>query len=59
MSIKHKARTIFLCLTLLVGSMGGAPMRPEEIEELMHTMNQPKIAYTIRAEGETGDDVKK
>jgi hypothetical protein len=58
-SIKHKMRTLFLCLTLLVGSMGGAPMRPEEIEELMHTMNQSKITYTIRAEGENGDGVTK
>lgn len=59
MSIKHKVRTLFLCLTLLVGSMGGAPMRPEEIEELMHSMNQPKITYTIRAEGGNGDDLPK
>jgi hypothetical protein len=42
-SIKHKARTLFLCLTLLVGSMGGLPMRPEEIEDLMHILNQPKM----------------
>jgi hypothetical protein len=57
--MKHKLRTLFLCLTLLAGSLGGAPMRPEEIEELMHTMNQPKIAYTIRAESENGDDPAK
>ena len=57
MSIKHKVRTLFLCLTLLVASMGGAPMRPEEIEELMHTMNKSRIAYTIRGEGKKGDDI--
>lgn len=34
-------------------------MRPEEIEELMHSMNQPKITYTIRAEGGNGDDLPK
>jgi hypothetical protein len=55
--IKHKMRTLFLCLTLLMGSIVGAPMRPEEIEDLMHTMNQQRIAYTIRAEGEEGDDI--
>jgi hypothetical protein len=58
-SIKHKLRTLFLCLTLLAGSLSGAQMRPEEIEELMHAMNQPKITYTIRAEGEKGDDATK
>jgi hypothetical protein len=57
--IKHKVRRLILCLTLLVGSMGGMPMRPEEIEDLMHTMNQPKIAYAIRGEDEEGDDITK
>lgn len=57
--MKHKLRTLFLCLTLLAGSLGGAPMRPEEIEELMHAMNQPKIAYTMRAGAENGDDAGK
>jgi len=31
-------------------------MRPEEIEELMQSMNQQKIAYTIPDESENGDD---
>lgn len=31
-------------------------MRPEEIEELLHRMNQQKIAYTVTQEGENGDD---
>ena len=26
-------------------------MRPEEIEDLMHTMNQQKIALTVEDEG--------
>lgn len=55
-SMKRKLRNLFLCFTLLVGSIGGAPMRPEEIEDLMHIMNQPKITYAIRANSENGDD---
>jgi hypothetical protein len=55
-SMKHKLRTLLLCLPLLVGSLIGAPMRPEEIEELMQSMNQQKIAYTIPDESENGDD---
>ena len=31
-------------------------MRPEEIEELMHAMNQPKIAHTLPDDSESGDD---
>jgi len=54
--MKHKLRTLLLCLPLLVGSLIGAPMRPEEIEELMQSMNQQKIAYTIPDESENGDD---
>ena len=57
--MKHKLRTLLVCLPLLAASFGGAPMRPEEIEELMHCMNQQKIAYTIPEESENGDDTIK
>jgi hypothetical protein len=32
-------------------------MRPEQIEELMHTLNQPKVAQTLRAENDHDDEV--
>lgn len=47
MSIKHRLRTLLLCLPLLLGAFAGMPMRPEEVEELMHTMNQQKIVMTV------------
>jgi hypothetical protein len=53
-SFKHRLRSLLLCLPLLLGALGGMPMRPEEIEELMHSMNQQKIEYTIPAESENG-----
>ena len=56
--MKHKLRTLLLCLPLLAAAFGGLPMRPEEIEDLMHAMNQQKIEYTIPAEGKNGDDPK-
>jgi len=31
-------------------------MRPEEIDELMHSANQQKITMTIRSESENGDE---
>jgi len=55
-SIKYRLRTLFLCLPLLLGAFSGMPMRPEEIEELMHNRNQQKIVVTVDDESENGDD---
>jgi hypothetical protein len=46
-SIKHRLQTLLLCLPLLMGAIGGMPMRPEEIEDLMRTMNQQKVVMTV------------
>jgi hypothetical protein len=40
-----------------IASIGGTPMRPEEIEELMSTMNQPKIAQALPDNQENADDL--
>ena len=45
--MKSKFRSLLLCLTLLVGVFGGVPMRPEEDEDLMRSLSQPKVEYTI------------
>ncbi len=55
MSFKHKLRSLLLCIPLLLGALGGMPMRPEEIEELMHSMNQQRIEYVVPLESENGD----
>jgi hypothetical protein len=55
-SIKRRLRALLLCLPLLFGAGIGMPMRPEEIEELMHSANQQTIAYTIPADRETADE---
>lgn len=47
-SIKRRLRMLFLCLPLLLGAFAGMPMRPEEIEELMHSTNRQTITYTTR-----------
>jgi len=58
-SIKEKFRRI-----LLIGAIGlalsqGAPMRPAEIEELMHQMNQPKLAHSLPDEsGKENDPIE-
>ena len=51
MSFNHRLRSLLLCVPLLFGALGGMPMRPEEIEDLMHTMNQQKIVVTVDDEG--------
>ena len=48
MSVKRRLRTLFMCLPLLLGAFCGMPMRPEEIEELLHSTNRQAIGYTIR-----------
>jgi hypothetical protein len=55
MSLAKRLRAILLCLVLGIGSLMGAPMRAEEIEQLMAAMTQPKIAHTLRAENDQGD----
>ena len=54
--MKRRFRKILLLLVLWVGSQMGLPMRPEEIEELMRTMNEPKIVRKFAEEEERGDD---
>ena len=52
---RQRLRTIFLCGMIELAVLSGAPMRPEEIRELMQTMNQPRVVHVLPDEGETGD----
>jgi hypothetical protein len=54
-SWKKRLRVLFACLALEAGVLFGVPMRPDEIEELMHQMNQPKVAHQLKQENEAGD----
>jgi hypothetical protein len=55
-SLKKKLRVLLACAALEFGVLMGAPMRPDEIQELMHQMNQPKLAHVLRNEDDAGDD---
>lgn len=57
--MRTRLSKVLVCLTLGFGSLTGAYMRPEEIEELMRTMNQPVIEMTIPDEGDKDDPLKK
>jgi hypothetical protein len=55
--MRSRFSKLVFCAILGAASFGGAYMRPEEIEDLMYTMNQPKIAHTLPDDTETGDDL--
>lgn len=42
-------RNALFCIVLALASATGAPMRPDEVEELMLAMSQPKVVTVIRA----------
>jgi hypothetical protein len=55
MRISARLRTLLVCAMLEYAAMMGSPMRPEEIQELMHQMNQPKLAHVLRDDDDAGD----
>ena len=55
MRIPSRLRTILVCSMLEFAVLFGLPMRPDEIEKLMRTMNQPKQAHVIPDEKEHDD----
>jgi hypothetical protein len=38
------------------GAMLGVPMRPDEVQEPMHQMNQPKMAHVLPTDEDEGGD---
>jgi DNA-binding transcriptional ArsR family regulator len=44
-------------LAVLGAASFGAPMRTEEIEELLASTNRAKIEHTLRDERESGEDL--
>lgn len=47
LALQRRLRVVFVCFVLESGALAGVPMRPEEIRELMHGMNVPKIAHVL------------
>ena len=56
MSLVNRLRVALVCVVLEMGVLSGVPMRPDEIQELMHQMNQPKMAHVLPSENDEGDD---
>ena len=55
MSLKRRLRTVACCVVLQVATLIGMPMRPEQVQELMHSLNQPKLARTTPQEKKKDD----
>jgi hypothetical protein len=56
MAIRHRLRTILVCMVLEWSALIGVPMRPEEIVDLMQTMNTPRVVHTDPDGDDSGDD---
>lgn len=55
MSLKRYLRTIVTCALLEAGALMGAPMRVEQLQELLRALSQPKVAQTNPEEDQKGD----
>ena len=56
MNFKNRCCRLLFSTILAAASFVGAPMRPEEVDELMQRMNRPKLAHTLPDESHKGDD---
>lgn len=55
MSLRNRLRTIACCVVLQAATLIGMPMRPEQVQELMHSLNQPKLARMTPEEKKRDD----
>jgi hypothetical protein len=55
MSLARRLRTIACCAILELGTVIGIPMRPEQIQELMRSLNTPRTAHTTPEASHRGD----
>lgn len=47
MRVSSRLRTILMYAMLEYAALMGSPMRPEEIQELLRTMNQPRLTHVV------------
>jgi hypothetical protein len=45
------------CALLALASISGAPLPPDKVEELLYSMNEPKIAHKQHDETENGENL--
>jgi len=55
MSLRRRLRTLVACLVLETGVLLGVPVKAEQVQELLQSLNQPKQAKTDEEEAEQGE----
>ena len=56
--MRRRLRTVACCAMLQVGTLLGLPMRPEQIQDLMRMLNEPKLANTNPDDSANGEGEK-
>lgn len=51
---KGRICRVAFCLILEASALMGAPVRPDEVEELMQALRQPKVAHVLPDEPDNG-----
>lgn len=54
--MRERLRTCLCCIALEMGALTGVPMRPEQIQDLLHALNRPKVAQTDPEQDTQGAD---
>ena len=52
----NQLRKVLLCVGLEMAALMGAPMRPDEIEDLLRNSQQSRIHSSVREDREDSDD---
>lgn len=55
--MKQKFLKLVMIWAIGLALLAGAPMRPDQIEDLLNQINQPKVAHALRDETGRGDDL--
>jgi hypothetical protein len=55
MSLRNCLGKVLLLSVLELGALCGAPIRPEQIEEIMKMSSQPAVTHVIRNEDGDGE----
>jgi len=53
---RRKLRMVVFYLVLLIGNLSGVAMRPKDIEESLHSLNQTKVERSTREDNENEED---
>jgi len=57
-SLKRRLRAVACCVVLEGAALLGVPMRTEQVQGLMRSLNEQKVAHTTPDEEHRGDGLK-